>query len=165
MREDLRKIIEDNWADIQELIIEKVEAEQKPKSIWDLKKEDSEQYYVLRTTGDINIDYFSSRLDEYIREVGNVFLTREDAEFEVERRKIEAIMKKYGRPFKHGEGNWHIAYDGRCDNIDFRKNYYVYDGVPYFESIEITQKVIDEIGKDRLVKYWFGIKNDERRGQ
>ena len=111
MREDLRKIIEDNWADIQELIIEKVEAEQKPKSIWDLKKEDSEQYYVLRTTGDINIDYFSSRLDEYIREVGNVFLTREDAEFEQERRKIETIMKKYSRPFTKNKRNYYIYYD------------------------------------------------------
>lgn len=37
MREDLKKIVEDNWEDIQALIIEKVEAEQKPKSIWDLK--------------------------------------------------------------------------------------------------------------------------------
>lgn len=38
MREDLKKIIEDNWEDIQEFIIKKVEAEQKPKSVWDLKK-------------------------------------------------------------------------------------------------------------------------------
>lgn len=66
MREDLKKTIEDNWEDIKAWVIEKVEAEQKPKSIWDLNIRDGEQYYVLRTTGDINIDYFSSRLDEYI---------------------------------------------------------------------------------------------------
>lgn len=157
MREDLRKIIEDNWEDIQALIIEKAEAEQKPKSVWDLKVRDGEMYSYIGSSGGIEKSFFDSIHDENARDIGNVFLTKEEAEFEVERRKIEAIMKKYGRPFKHGEGNWHIAYDGRCDNIDFRKNYYAYDGVPYFESIEITQKVIDEIGKDRLKKYWFGV--------
>lgn len=158
MREDLKKIIEDNWEDIQALIIEKAEAEQKPKSVWDLKKEDSEQYYVLRTTGDIDIDYFSSRLDEYIRETGNVFLTREDAEFEQERRKIEAIMKKYSRPFKYDEYNYYIEYYQNDNKLDISFYNTIRNGVPYFESEEIAQKVIDEIGEDRLIKYWFGVK-------
>lgn len=38
MNNDIRKLIDDNWEDIKSLIIEKAEAEQKPKSIWDLKK-------------------------------------------------------------------------------------------------------------------------------
>lgn len=158
MREDLRKIIEDNWADIQALIIEKAEAEQKPKSVWDLKKEDSEQYYVLRTTGDINIDYFSSRLDEYIREAGNAFLAREEAEFEQERRRIGAIMKKYSSPFEWVENNYYIEYVHSTPHIgiDYLSTYNF--GIPYFKSREIAQKVIDEIGEDRLIKYWFGVK-------
>lgn len=158
MREDLKKIVEDNWEDIQALIIEKAEAEQKPKSIWDLKKEDGEQYYVLRTTGDINIDYFSSRLDEYIREAGNVFLTREDAELEQERRRIGAIMKKYSSPFEWGENNYYIEYVHSTPHIgiDYLSTYNF--GIPYFKSREIAQKVIDEIGEDRLIKYWFGVK-------
>lgn len=28
---------------------------------------------------------------------------------------------------------------------------------PCFESEEIAQKVINEIGEDRLKKYWFGV--------
>lgn len=162
MREDLRRIIEDNWEDIQELIIEKAEAEQKPKSIWDLKKEDSEQYYVLRTTGDINIDYFSSRLDEYIREAGNVFLTREDAEFEQERRKIETIMKKYSRPFKHNGRNYYIEYHHDDKVLNIGVYHYINVGILYFESEEIAWETIDEIGEDRLLKYWFGVENDEK---
>lgn len=161
MREDLKKIIEDNWEDIQALIIEKAEAEQKPKSIWDLKKEDGEQYYVLRTTGDINIDYFSSRLDEYIREAGNVFLTREEAEFEAERRKIEAVMKKYSRPFKNGGDNYFL-YLYNCTSIRGGFNSTFNYGLPCFESEEIAQKVIEEIGEDRLIEYWFGVKDDKR---
>ena len=36
MNNDIRKLIDDNWEDIKELIAQKAEAEQKPKSIWDL---------------------------------------------------------------------------------------------------------------------------------
>lgn len=31
----------------------------------------------------------------------------------------------------------------------------------YFELEEVVQKVIDEIGEDRLKKYWLGIKKGE----
>lgn len=157
MNNDIRKLIEDNWDDIKELIAQKAEAEQKPKSIWDLKKEDGEQYYVLRTTGDINIDNFSSRLDEYIREAGNVFLTREEAEFEIERRKIEVIMRKYSRPFKNGMNNYCIFFYA-CESIRVGTLWAFNSGIPCFETKEIAQKIIDEIGEDRLKKYWFGIK-------
>ena len=30
-------------------------------------------------------------------------------------------------------------------------------GVPFFASSEVAQKVIDEIGEDRLIKYWFRV--------
>lgn len=38
MNKEIRKLIDDNWDEIKELIIEKAEAEQKlkPKTIWDL---------------------------------------------------------------------------------------------------------------------------------
>lgn len=38
MNNDIRKLIDDNWEDIKELIAQKAEVEQKPKTIWDLKK-------------------------------------------------------------------------------------------------------------------------------
>ena len=158
MREDLRKIIEDNWADIQELIMEKAEAEQKPKSVWDLKKEDGEEYYLLWADGSTVRLIFNSQDDEVLREIGKVFLTREEAEFELERRKIEAIMKKYSRPFKYDEYNYYIEYYQNDNKLDISFYNTIRNGVPYFESEEIAQKVIDKIGEDRLIKYWFGVK-------
>ena len=162
MREDLKKIIEDSWEDIKELIIGKAEAEQKPKNIWDLKKEDGEEYYVLWTDGSTGRLIFNSQGDEVLREVGNAFLTREEAEFELERRKIEAIMKKYSKPFEKGKRNYYIYYAYARDKILIDIYYSVSDGIPYFESEKIAQKAIDEIGEDRLKKYCFGVENDER---
>lgn len=157
MREDLRKIIEDNWEDIQELIIEKAEAEQIPKTIWDLKKEDGKEYYVLWADGRAGRLIFNSQDDEVLREIGNAFLTREEAEFELERRKIEVIMKKYSRPFISGKSNHCITYDRADEHISFGPHYKTDMGIPYFENAEVIEKVIDEIGEDKLKKYWFRV--------
>lgn len=129
----------------------------KPKSIWDLDIRDREEYYYIFSDGDIGLDNFDNCFSEKRRDAGNAFLTEEEAEFERERRKIEAIMRRYARPFKHEEDNWyiecshaskHIGIDALCE----------YDcGIIYFESEEIARDVIDEIGEDKLKKYWFRV--------
>ena len=158
MREDLRKIIEDNWADIQELIIEKAEAEQKPKSVWDLKAVDGDRYYYISLEGGIGEDVFNTIRDSWIRSKGDAFLTREEAEFELERRKIEAIIRKHSKPFEAGKPNYALVYNhsSKTTIVDYYR--FMDYSSPCFESEEIAQKVIDEIGKERLEKYWFGVK-------
>ena len=161
--------------DIEKYVIERTEAFKKElneevkqmiteanqgqvKSIWDLKIADRETYYRIYGDGDIDKLFFSSDNDEQARDIGNAFLTREEADFELERRKVEAIMRKYSRPFEDGKTNYFLVCnrDGKTTEIDY---YWSIDcGVPYFESEEIAQKVIDEIGEDRLKKYWFGVK-------
>lgn len=157
MNNDIRKLIDDNWDEIKELITKKIEAEQKPKSIWDLKKEDGEDYYRLYSDGDIEQVVFYTDYDKQARDIGNAFLTKEEAEFEKERRKIEVIMRKYSRPFKSGEFNYMVKYDTE-NNMVFTSVARFHDlGVPVFASSEVAQKAIYEIGEDRLKKYWFGV--------
>ena len=130
------------------------------KSIWDLKIEDREEYYRLYGDGDIAKLSFNADYDEKVREVGNAFLTRKEAEFEKERRKIEAIIRKYSRPFRDKEENWHLLYNyDKITNtgVVCGVRHKINAGIPYFETKEIAQKVIDEIGNDRLKKYWFGV--------
>ena len=129
----------------------------KPKSIWDLDIRDREEYYYIFSDGDIGLDNFDNCFSEKRRDAGNAFLTEEEAEFERERRKIEAIMRKYSRPFERSEHNYYIYYDYGMDKVIIDIYYSVSDGIPYFESEEIAQKVIDEIGKDKLKKYWFRV--------
>lgn len=158
MSNDIRKLIDDNWDEIKELIVKKAEAEQKPKSIWDLDTVNRiEEYYYITEDGEIETTYFDSFYDEKIRSLGNAFLTSEEAEFEAERRRVEAIIRKYSRPFKNGECNYIVVCDTE-DNMTFiRVAQFHYSGGPVFASEEIAQKVIDEIGEDRLIKYWFGV--------
>ena len=158
MNNDIRKLIDDNWGEIKELIAQKVEVEQKPKTIWDLDTVNRvEEYYYITEDGEIGTTHFDSFYDEKARDVGNAFLTREEAEFEVERRKIEAIMRKHSRPFKSGEFNCTVACETPINGVYIRTVQFHNSGVPFFASSEVAQKVIDEIGEDRLIKYWFRV--------
>ena len=157
MNNDIRKLVDDNWEDIKELIVKKTEAEQKPKSIWDLNIEDGEEYYYITEDGEIGTTHFDSFYDEKARDVGNAFLTREEAEFELERRKIEAIMRKHSRPFKSGEYNYVVMRDTENNMMLVRVAQFHNAGGPVFANKEVAEKVINEIGKNRLKKYWFRV--------
>lgn len=122
-----------------------------------MKKEDGEEYYRLYSDGDVTKLSFDSYYDEKSRKAGNAFLTEEEAKFEAERREIEAIMRKYSRPFKSGEFNCMVKYDTDNNMVSTSVARFHNLGVPVFESNEVAAKAIDEIGEDRLIKYWFGV--------
>lgn len=160
MNNNIRKLIDDNWEDIKELIAKKIEAEQKPKTIWDLKIEDGGRYYYIPIYGAVCEGTFNTYYDEWARGRGNAFLTREEAEFELERRKIETIMKKYSRPFRDEEQNWYLYYSHNNitdTGVVYDAEYEINVGIPYFETKEIALKAMKEIGHGRLKKYWFGV--------
>lgn len=129
----------------------------RPKNIWDITLEYPETYYVLNNDGSIENGVFNSLSDENARIVNSAFLTREEAEFELERRKIEAIMRKYSSPFEEEGKNWYMYYSSSSKKIVINSHWKVCNGLPYFESEEIAEKVINEIGEGRLKKYWFGV--------
>lgn len=162
---DIERIVDERLAEMRRQMIEElqgqVESEDRPKTIWDLDINDRETYY--RILGDGNIDklFFNTNHDKQARRVGNAFLTREEADFELERRKIETIMRKYSRPYVEDEENWYIGYSHKAGKIVIETHCTLVDRNPHFETKEIAQQVIDEIGKSRLKKYWFRIEDDE----
>ena len=130
----------------------------KPKTVWDLMKGD--RYYFIETNGGVYSCYWLADVNDLCRiEFGNVFLTKEEAEFELERRKCEAIMLKYGRrTFKNGKHNYFIVIFDKRMIIESAFNLHIYyQGTIYFDTEELTQKAIDEIGEERLKKYIFRV--------
>lgn len=133
-----------------------LEKENKAKTVWDI--EFGNKYYFIQPEGLIVWNKFNKDgFDINARNIGNMFLTQEEAQSELERRKIEAIMKKYSRPFNEKKENWAIYYD----HYDKAVNTTCWHNTDYgsyrFESKEVTQKVINEIGEERLKKYWFKV--------
>ena len=130
----------------------------KPKTVWDLEYGD--KYYCLDNAGDINyITWHEDAYNLFQREIGNAFLTYNEAKFELERRKCEAIMLKYGRrTFKYGKHNHFIVIFDKSMIIELSFNFIVnYQGTIYFDTEELAQKAIDEIGEERLKKYVFQV--------
>ena len=130
----------------------------KPKTVRDLEKGDT--YYFIETNGGVySCRWLADVNDLCRREFGNVFLTEEEAEFELERRKCEAIMLKYGRrTFKPRDINYIIQFDNDDKQVfvDFwRLNQF--QGSICFDTEELAQKAIDEIGEERLKKYVFRV--------
>lgn len=162
--EDVEKYVIERTEEFKKELNEEVkqmikEADQgQVKSVWDLETKDEEEYYRLYHNGAIILCDFSSSIDRLFRYLGNAFLTKEEAELERERRKIEAILRKYSRPFKSGEFNYIVVYDTENNRIIVCAAQFNNSGAPVFENKEIAQKVIDEIGEHKLKKYWFGVK-------
>lgn len=128
----------------------------KPKTVWNLKNGD--KCYIISNFGKVErITWNDDEFDLSRRKCGNALLTEEEAEFELERRRCESIMLKYGRrTFNHEQDNFIIYkyHDGYTEiswkNIQFQ-------GVIYFDTQELAQKAIDEIGEERLKKYVFRV--------
>lgn len=127
-----------------------------PKTVWDLKKDDT--YYLIDIDGEVmNATWNNINIDNDFRKIGNIFLTKEEAEFEVERRKIETEMLRLGgrRNFNFDGDNYGIYY---CDGINVV--YYcniMYQGLIYFDTVKEAHDAIKEIGKNRIIKYVFGV--------
>lgn len=134
----------------------------KPKSVWDLTEED--MYYYIDCYGEIDSTFYDCNEDVDIIKCGNAFLTEKEARFEVERRKCEAILLKYGTRdmMSFGDGNkskYCIYLNNSLNKIIVSENYFIQSqGTIYFESKELAQKAIEEVGEDRLKKYVFNVK-------
>lgn len=120
---------------------------------------DGDLYSVISTRGKAfehiwQEDFF----DHDVFDVGNIFKTKEEAEFEVERLKVLRELEKMGSPFKTGDLNWSVMLDDSediffsCSDCDRR----VY-GNYYFDTEEKLKEAVEKIGEDRIKKYLFGV--------
>lgn len=132
----------------------------KPKTVWDLKYGD--RYWSISSYADVyNKTWKNVVVDNWRRNIGNCFLTKEDAEFEVMRRKVETTLLKCGRrEFKNKDYNFYIVYDHDESlvgilNDTFRQ----YSNTIYFDTKELCQKAIIAAGEENIKKYIFGVKD------
>lgn len=150
--------------EIDESKLKEILIEPKPKTVWDIKEND--YYYFLDSRGCIGTDTWRNYDKDYERAgIANIFLTREDAEFERERLKVETELLKYGgtrdmmslndSDFKKS----FIRYDHYSDNLSIGINYSLnHQGTIYFKTCEDAENAINYIGKDRIKKYIFNVK-------
>lgn len=120
-----------------------------------------EDYWLIRD-GCVTYTMFTDNyVDQDRKEIGNIFKTREQAEFTLEKLKVEAELRKFSRPFKEGENeNWFILWVTykKEVQIDWSRKL-VRQGTIYFESREKTNEAIESVGEERIKKYIFGVED------
>lgn len=144
-----------------------IEKANKPKSkVWKPKKD--ETYYYLYSYGNIEEDTWDNANEDRNRyAIGNCFKTKEEAEFALERQKVITELKRFALEHNEKEIDW----SNRCQNKHFLyfnhdKNrtcisactYFQYAQCIYYTSIEIARAAIQEIGEERIKKYYFEVK-------
>ena len=91
--------------------------------------------------------------------IENVFKTKEQADFAVEKLKVEAELRKLSRPFIWGEENWYLDM-ARGKNITISYDHYIiHQGTVYFESKDRVKEAIEVVGEERIKKYIFGVED------
>ena len=133
-----------------------------PKTVWDLGKGDS--HVIVDECGKIREygDWLNCLAEKNIRDIGNVFLTREEAEKDTERRKVETLLLKHGgrRWFKNHKPNWFIAleYEVEDNPRTYNATSIPKQGAIYFDTEEQAQKAVKEIGADRIKEALFEVR-------
>ena len=93
-------------------------------------------------------------------ELGNIYRTEEEAEFDVEKKKVETELLKFSRPFEYGRFNYYLFFNIESDNLDVQfTSYCPPQGAIYFESEEKVQQAIKSVGEQRIKKYIFGVED------
>lgn len=128
----------------------------------------ADKFYFLLSDGGIDYAYYSptSPIHADRISIGNCFRTEEEAEFEVERRKVIHEMKKFAelKNYKWDSFNdhhyiyYHFSdlYDNNAVLIG-NANTCKSDEI-YFKSEEDAKACIEAVGEDRIKKYYFETK-------
>lgn len=135
----------------------------KPKTIWDLK--DGDKYFYIDSVGGFpNMTWNNDEYDVLIRNQGNVFLTKEEAEFEKKRREVYTTVKRYAHEFSKEEWNdtkinkYYACYNYKDHSIIKGFNSHVSNSKLYFQSIKDIDRAIAAVGVEDFKKYYLGVK-------
>lgn len=85
------------------------EIPEEPKTVWDLEK--WEAYYYIDTDGRVMYDYWIDTLTDHARREIGAFLTRDEAEKEVARRKAKQVLLRDTKGYKPVWDGTHSNYE------------------------------------------------------
>lgn len=128
------------------------------------KPEYGTAYYYIDSLGRIYTEVWKDKeWDNERWKLGNVFLQREKAIFAKEKKKVEVEIERYAKEHNgpiHSD-NFYILYnDEELDYDVWRENDCRPQGAVVFTSKQLVFDAIEAVGKDRILKYIFGVESE-----
>ena len=148
-------------------MVEKINGEEpdKEQGVKVRKPQELEEYFYIDDTGDVvQSRWTNDYLDVGRWKLGIIFFTKEEAEFAREKRKVEVELQRYaeehnGTTFTNRCYLIRYEEDGKrllCDTLATAK----IQGTVMFASRDVLFDAIEAIGKDRILKYIFGVESE-----
>lgn len=135
------------------------------RKVW--KPECDKNYWIINGFRVVNSSWDNDNVDYRRYEIGNCFKTEKDAEFALEKLKVEAELRRFAEENNECEidwtdrkqNKWLICYNYDSKNIDTGYDDTLRTHYIYFSSKEIAKQAIKHIGEERLKKYYFRIED------
>ena len=139
----------------------------KESKVW--KPNNGDMYYCINMDGDVKQTRWSNSIfDDKCYLMGNIYQTEEEAEFAVEKRKVEVELQRFAAEYNEAEIDWNnenqpkyciyfVYINSQLKGLDANCYYVSHHNGIYFTSIEIAKQAIQAIGEDRLKKYYLGV--------
>lgn len=157
----VESILADDWEVVEE------------SKVWKPKK--GEKYYYIYSDGCVTDDTNDcSNTDEDRYSLGSCFKTREEAQHMVEKLKVIKELKDFALENNEEEIDWtNVEQDKYTlvlrDTDNYRRrlefNERLFDqGSPFnicFTSEELVKQAVEKVGKERILKYYFDIEEEE----
>ena len=116
-------------------------------------------YWCINSYGVVSKEIWDGcDIEKDMFEIGNMFRTKEQADFAVEKLKVEAELRKFSKPFEYGVNCTEFYYDHEFGGVMFcTLAASQTQGAICFESREKAEEAIDTVGEERIKKYIFGV--------
>lgn len=160
-------IVKDFTKKLQELAnLNKEEQEKKEiKKRW--RPNLGEIYFRINWDDIVSLTWENDTYDNKYYNVRDIYKTREEAEFELERRKIMIEFQNYADEHNgeiaHPSYAFWLALDEDDMSITVENDSFLPPvGTVLFSNEDIAYDAIETIGEDRIIKYMFGIDLDKK---
>lgn len=147
--QDELKALKERIAELEEQVKEEQEFPQ-----------DGDDYWYIDSNGYVSwFEWNEADFDLRAQHIGNVFKTKDQAEFAVEKLKVEAELRKLSVSWDLEKTQYTFSFNWEAVEFEIEyPDYNQYPGSYYFDSFDSLQQALETVGEGRIKKYIFEVK-------
>jgi hypothetical protein len=120
-----------------------------------------DEYWYITDGGDVDsFGWENSQFDVSAQAIGNVYKTEQEAEFALEKLKVENELRRLSDSWDLELTQYSFSFDWECGELKVEyPDYNQYPNSYYFYSADDLQQAIETVGRERIKKYLFGVED------
>lgn len=119
-----------------------------------------DEYWYISSNGYILDDYNDgiTGADVGLLEIGNMFRTKEQAKFVVEKLKVKAELRNLSDSWNLEKTQYTFSFNWEVGEFEIEyPDYNQYPDSYYFDSVDSLEQALETVGEERIKKYIFEV--------